>query len=385
MQIARAAGLRATRGFAAEATGTAYEEARVLATAAGDSNALITTLNGLYAYHLVRAEHAQARPVAEELLRLATQLGDATHQMLAHRALGAVLFHTGSADAGRSHLEQSLAAYDPEKHARLATLLGTDHAETAMSFLSLALWVLGRPDQALRMQLGALAHAERLGHLHSIAQALTYLCFVRLLRREPAAAEESAVRLVALADEHSFPLMAATGRFWAAWALSKRGDLPLGIERMEQAAADWWATGAQTYRSFAETVMAEARLAVGDLDAAGLLLQAASARVAASDERWAEPELMRIRGELERARGDEEAALGLFHAAIDRAATLGAPMWRCRAAASLARCLMATGRTAEARDALAPLLDEMPEGPDTQDVTEVKDILRSAGSAPSAL
>ena len=63
---------------------------------------------------------------------------------------------------------------------------------------------------------------------------------------------------------------------------------------------------------------------------------------------------------------------------------LGAPMWRLRAATSLARCLVASGRAAEARDMLAPLLTEMPEA-ETPESIELKDTLRAAGDAPSAV
>ena len=378
IQLARAAALRATQGFAAPATGAAYTEARELALAVADSNRLITALNGLYAYHMVRAEHAQARPVAEDLVRLADQLRDETHQMIGQRALGAVLFHIGSPEIARGHLEKSLQAYDPEKHAHLATLLGTDHGETAMSFLSLALWVLGQPDQALAMQLGALAHAERLRHLHTIAQALTYVCFVRLLRRESAEVRESARRLVTLSDEHSFPLMAATGRFWEAWAIAEGGDSSLRVHQMEQAAAAWWGTGAQTYRSFAETLIADARLRAGDVDGAARLLQIASDRTTDSDERWAEPELLRVRGELALARDDTSGARALFESAVACAGMQRARMWSIRAATSLARCLTSEGRPAEARDLLAPLLSTVDEGRATLDLVEAQHVLQTA-------
>jgi class 3 adenylate cyclase/predicted ATPase len=385
MQVGRAAALRATRGFAAAITGEAYMDARALAVAVGDSNALITALNGLYAYHMVRAEHSHARPVAEGLVHLADQLGDPTHQMVGHRALGAVLFHIGNPESGRTYLERALAAYDPEKHSRLAPLFGTDHAETVMSFLSLVLWVQGRPDQALSMQLGALAHSEQLGHLHTLAQALTFLCFVRLLRREPGGVLEAATRLVAMSDEHSFPLMAASGRFWGAWAVSERGDRVRGIRNMETAAGAWWATGAQTYRSFAETLMAEAYLRSGDLDGSGRLLQTASDRIAASDERWAESELLRVRGEHARASGDSADSLRLFQTAMDCAAKQGAHMWSLRAAQSLCRHLLAERPDADIHTILAPLLAAIPEGADTADVIEARQLLGLAGDAPTSI
>jgi predicted ATPase/class 3 adenylate cyclase len=377
MQISRAAALRATQGFAASMTGDAYTDARALAVALGNANALITALNGLYAFHMVRAEHAQARPVAEELVRLADELGDATHQMVGRRALGAVLFHTGHPERARASLEQALAAYDPETHASLAPVFGTDHAETTMSFLSLSQWVLGRPDQALATQCGALAHAEQLRHLHTIAQALTYTCFVRVLRREAAAVHEAADRLTRLSEEHSFRLMEATARFWRGWSVAEHGDFRRGIAQMEQASTAWWSTGAQTYRSFAETLMANAKLQAGDLDEADALLRLASERIAASDERWAESEVLRVRGELARVRGDGATAAVLFRSAIACAAAQGARMWQLRAATSLARCLRDQDRAREAREALVPVLDGVTEGDATRDLQDARDVLGS--------
>jgi predicted ATPase len=255
--------------------------------------------------------------------------------------------------------------------------LGTDHAETAMSFLSLALWVLGRPDQALAMQKGALTHSEWLEHLHTIAQALTYMCFLRVLRREPDAVIDTATRLIQLADEHGFPLMAATGRFWRGWAMADAGALEEGVAQMEDAATAWWATGAQTYRSFAETLMAEARMRAGDFDGAGHLLIQADERIKASDERWAEPELLRLQGELQLARSPSaaETAAALFRAAAECAERQGAIMWQLRATTSLARVLRTRGRTTEIEGLMTPLLQRVTEGGDTRDLKEARELL----------
>ena len=241
--------------------------------------------------------------------------------------------------------------------------------------------MLGRPDQALATQLGALAHAEHLRHLHTIAQALTYLCFVRLLRREPEGVRDAANRLVKISDEQSFPLMIATGRFWLGWSVAEQGNLSLGMAQMEQAAGEWWATGAQTYRSFAETLMAAARLRAGDIEGADQLLQAASERVAASDERWAEAELLRVRGEHARARGDVRTAHVLFRSAFDCAVRQRAPMWTVRAATSLGRSLIAEGRASDARDLLAGVLAGISEGATTRDLEEARRVFEVAGAS----
>jgi predicted ATPase/class 3 adenylate cyclase len=348
LQLARASALRAVKGVAAPATGQAYEHAVTLARRLDDPAQLIPALNGLYSYRMVSGQCDQAAAPAHELLRVAHERGDAVYEMIGHRAVGAVAFHVGEPRSARQHLQQALAPYDAERHARLAVLLGIDHKVTASNFLSLTLFVLGEPEAALQCQREGLAHAERLDHAHSHAQALVFGCLLLALRGDWQQLPPWAERVIVLGQRRGFPLMEGGGRFFlgAARAFGGAGPQALrhGLAVMQQGSELWWGTGARNYRSYCELLMARATAALGQADAARGYLEAAQQGMAQTGERWAEPEMLRVQGELLHAR-DEAAGLRLLKQAQDVARRQGAEGWRQRAAASLAQLQAGAGTT----------------------------------------
>jgi hypothetical protein len=50
---------------------------------------------------------------------------------------------TGNIAAGRAHLDQAIALYDPAEHRPLATRFGQDVGMVILSYRSIALWLLG--------------------------------------------------------------------------------------------------------------------------------------------------------------------------------------------------------------------------------------------------
>lgn len=313
LQILLASALRAGQGVAAPATGSAYERASALARTLGDHQRLIPALNGLYAYHLVRGRCDEALAPAQQLLDAARAHGDALFEMIGHRAVGAVAFHVGDPATARHHLEQGLAQYVPERHAPMAMVLGIDHKVAASNFLSLTLTAQGEEATAVSVQRESLDWADRLGHDHSTAQALIFYCLMLAVQDNWQAITPLAERVTELGQKRGFPLMESSGRFFlaAARAMGEQahGELPV----MQEAATQWWATGARNYRPLVELILARVQVQVGDGQAARRLLRAAHGGVAASGERWIEPELWRLQGELlpEHREADLKRALSL--------------------------------------------------------------------------
>jgi class 3 adenylate cyclase/predicted ATPase len=302
LQVMRASALRAVRGVAHPATGEAYERAASLARALGDTARLIPALNGLYAYHMVSGGCDAAMAPAQALLQVAREQHDAMYQMIGHRAVGAVAFHIGDPRTARTHLEQSLAAYDPERHKALAVMQGIDHKVIASNFLALTQFVLGEPDAALACQQAALAHAEQMDHAHSKTQALVFGCLLLTLRGDWPAIPAWAERAIELAQRRGFPLMEGGARFFLgaaqAFGGSDRHALQAGLAAMQDGAELWWGTGASNYRAYGEVLMAQAHAALGDLESARAMLRASAECIAKTGERWAEPELWRVEAEL---------------------------------------------------------------------------------------
>jgi len=253
--------------------------------------------------------------------------------MIGHRAVGAVLLHTGRFVEARRHLEKALAAYDADAHRSLAYTHGTDHAETTSCFLSLTLWALGEEREAEALQGRAIAHSEKIGHAHSLTQALAFDCLRRVVAGELAGVPARAHRVLELSSVHWFPLFTAAARFWLAIAQQPRTEATL--QEMHRATEAWWGTGAAGYRPCTEALMAEAHAEVGDLGGALELIARAEVHQAESDERWTEPKVLRIKARLLAASSRGADARRCLEEATRVARAQGATVWEKRLRAAI--------------------------------------------------
>ncbi|WP_395700874.1 AAA family ATPase [Aquabacterium sp.] len=345
LQVLRLAALRASQGVAAAATGAASERAVELARALYDEGAMITALNGLYAYHMVRGQCAAALAPARQLLSVARTNADPTIEMISHRALGAVAFHVGDPVTARAHLQRALAMYDHQRHAGLAHAQGIDHKVMAGNFQALTLFVLGEEESAQALQDELIAHAEATGHAHSLAQSLIFGCLLLSLREQGPSLAALAERTEQVGREHGFALMAGGGMFFRGAALLHQGQAEAALPLMRDGAAAWWGTGARNYRAHGEMLMAQAEAALGRLDDARTLLLAAHEGIALTGEVWAEPELRRIEALLLRPAEGRAASQRRLTEALALAERQGARMWQQRIAAAVAA--LGCGRTGQ--------------------------------------
>src|SRR5215471_5747880 len=96
MHIALGVSLRATKGAAAPEVEQTYTYARQLCERLDDPHHLFTVLRGLWVYYLNRPELQTAYALGEQLLTLAQQVQDSAMLVVAHRVLGATVYHLGA-------------------------------------------------------------------------------------------------------------------------------------------------------------------------------------------------------------------------------------------------------------------------------------------------
>ncbi|WP_217360279.1 AAA family ATPase [Ruegeria sp. HKCCA5463] len=375
IQTLRAGVLRSTAGIAADETGAVYARIRDLCNRLGETEQLFPVLNGLYAYHLVRGEYDLAKDVAAQLLDLSKLTDETHHIMIAHRAMGAVLLHIGQQDAAYAHLRQALRLYDPQQHSRLAYVYGTDHAAITSCFLSMTVWLRGEPDRALEIQHQAISAAQKLNHAHSLAQTLTYLCMLHLLRREPEHVYDVAARLEELATKHTFPFMTLTANVWRCWADAQIKPGPETIRAMRDASEAWWASGAGNYKPVFLTALAEASLKANDPKAAQRLLDEAREQQVLTNEAWAQPETDRIQALV---RSMDTAADDLFTEALETARKQQARMFELRTAVDYVQTCDRFGCSPASPLDLGKILATIVGGAQTRDVARAMSLLNQS-------
>ena len=240
-----------------------------------------------------------ARELGERLINLAQSIHDLDILLAAHNGLGTALPFRGELHAARTHLEQSLALYDPHQTPRPRLLLWDEPQADSLAHLAHVLWLLGYPEQALQRGHEALsvAQAQEPVHAFTLAHVANLIAVVHYLRREERLAQERAETARRLCERAWVCRGVGRGTILWGWALVVQGQAE-GLVQMHQGLAAYQATGAEVWRPYYLALLAEA-YGTGGQSAEGLrLLTEAPAVVDNSGEHWWAAELYRLRGEL---------------------------------------------------------------------------------------
>jgi predicted ATPase len=240
---------------------------------------------------------------------------------------------------------------------------------------SLALWLLGYPDQAARSADEAVALAQSLKHIPSLAHALMWKCSVcDLPRRENASARECANNLLALATEQELTLYLAVGTIIRGWTLVHEGGVAEGLTALHRGFTSYCEIG-KLFRPYFGAVFADALLSANALDDGMAVLTEAIRLAEESSESFWLAEILNLRGKFLLLAGRKGEARSSYQQAYDLAQRQSAHSLQLRAAASLASVSCGEGKRAEARELLAPIYGWFTEGFETPDLKETKALL----------
>ena len=248
---------------------------------------------------------------------------------------------------------------------------------TAHAYLSIVLWYLGYPDQALKRNNEARELASKLSFPFSLAFAHCHAAMLHSYRREAPVGQAQAETAIELSREHGFPSWLTYGTMMRGWALVEHGKLEEGVSRIREALTSWQRPGVQLAQSLFLGVLAKGKAGVGDVEEAQSILTDTFAYVAKSHEEFFAPELHRLMGEVSLQQSPNNAldAEFSFQKALEVSRRQEAKSLELRAAMSLARLWHQQGKSNEAHQLLAPIYDWFTEGFDTPDLKDAKVLL----------
>jgi predicted ATPase/DNA-binding winged helix-turn-helix (wHTH) protein len=370
--------LIATEGYAAPDVGSVYRRARELCNRLETTTEVSQVLWGLWTFHTLKAELSTALEIAGEFLRLAERVDHPELAMRGHWSLEITFTHRGDFGPALQHFEKALALYDPGRHGDDAIVDALDPGVAMRCFAAWSAWCAGQPDRGLALIQESVALARELADAHGLAHALDGAAILHQLRRERRLAEQHAEAALALSDEHGLVLYHAMARIVRGWARIGRGDDEGAADEIREGLAAWRSTGARLMCPHYLALLTEALPPAAD-DQALRLLDEALTLVESTGERSHEAELHRLRGErlLSRARDSAsvEAAEACFEQALAIARRQQAQSFELRAAISLARLHRGQGKSAGARDLIAPIYERFDQGLDTLDLREARSLL----------
>ncbi len=287
-------------------------------------------------------------------------------------------FFRGELISCRDHTVKGGHYYDSLDHRAHKFLYGGhDPGVCGLSFQTLALWLLGYPDQALVSSEAGLSLGRELAHPNSLSQALAFASILNRLRRDSDMSGTMAEAVITLCREHELDMFLRWGEIMAGAALADDGRTEEGIARMRAGLSAIREAGARVHFPFFCATLAEALGRAGEPQEALALVDEAQSIMDRDGEIYFQAEILRVRGELLLIRSvrNRSKAEASFQAALKLAREQKVKSLELRGATSLAQLWGKNKRRAEAHDLLSPVYARFTEGFDTPDVKEAKALL----------
>jgi class 3 adenylate cyclase/tetratricopeptide (TPR) repeat protein/ribosomal protein L40E len=373
----------ATRGYAAPEVGPVFQRAREICVTVGEPQQQFAMVFGNFAWRIVRGEMDLALVLANEALAVAEKYDDPGMWMEALFLLGVALFYRGDFAGARDQYEKALALHDDRDRNRLwAARVGEDAGVTHRCYLALALWHLGYPDRALKVNREARELARSIEHPFSLAYAQHHASWLYQLIRMPSETLLFSDEQMRTSAEHGFPLFKATGSIYHAAGQLLQGNAAKAAAALEGGLDAYRATGAGLALPYYLGLLGDAFIQTGNTGEADSMLDEALTAAQTSGDRCHEAELHRLKGELAQREGVQPEVLGQhFSRALDIAKEQGSKAWELKATISLARVQARHGRRTDAGEMLGNLYNSFIEGFCTPDLREAKTLLAELQSA----
>jgi class 3 adenylate cyclase/tetratricopeptide (TPR) repeat protein len=375
--------LRATKGWSVDSVKRAYTRALQLCKESGLDEHTLPAVFGLWTWHFLRAALGEAQALAEHLVNTAENADDSVFKVLALEASGFTLFARGKFTAAHAVLKRSISMCEDSKAAAYLDLSAQDPRVHVRLYDGMALWLLGYPDQALRICAEARRYADASQHPFSEAMARTISLRVHQFRGEAAVVEREANAAIALCEEHGFVHYLAMALILRGWASAQQGEFEKGIAGIQDGLEKQRATSASLYESYALGLLADACIKNERYGQAFSFLDQAKLRLdEENSERFYAAEIYRLLGETYlRSRQDLDQAERYLGKGLKIAREQKAKSLELRLCVSIYDLYELRQNADKYRSQLGEIYGSFSEGLDTTDLVGAKARLKRAESA----
>ena len=374
LQMCLATALAPTKGYSDRQTGEAFMRAQELCQAVDDEESLFPIYLGLHAFHVVRGEFDKSSEIAATSLKLAERLPTPQPMIFSLCTSGFNNWWLGRLHRALQWFEKMIALEDREKPESVAAQYGEEPGLSGRCIMALVLWKLGYPDRALEISNNALDSARQLAHANTLAIGLLFSCLQYHVRGDPRSVGRFAEEAIAYSEEQRLPQWHTWARVYRDTATIAMGDNDLASLR--SAIEDSHRMG-PAFRPYFLACYADCCRMLGEVAEGLNALDQAMATHAETGEAWWLPEIHRLRGDLHLATdsGRESEAESAYSSALDISRGQETKSLELRAAHSMAQLWHGQGKSAEARDLLAPVYGWFTEGFGTTDLKNAKALL----------
>ena len=371
--------LRAIKGWSTDTVKHAYLRALQLSKETGLDEHILPAVFGLWSWNFVHGSLGEAQTLAEHLLESAENVGNSVYNILAHEAVGFTLFAQGRFAAAHAKLERCVSLCEDCKSAAYLDLSAQDPSVHVRSYDSMALWLLGYPDQALRLCLEARRYADTSRHPFSEAIARTIGLRVHQLRGDAVVVAREASNAIAVCEKHEFVHYLAMALILRGWASADQGEFEKGIAEIQEGLEKLRATGALLLESYALGLMADACVKNKRYGQAfDALEQAQSTLNGENSTRFYAAEIYRLLGETHlRSNQNLDQAEHYFCKGLEVAREQKAKSFELRVCLSMCELYELRSGADQCRSQLGDVYASFSEGFDTPDLVRAKARLES--------
>ncbi len=351
-----------------------YARARDLCAAVGDENELFPIVWGFWIIHMARADVAEWRKAAAELLDIAERTDDPMMLVQAHHASWGNPF-LGDFVVQLEHVERGLSGYDRAKHSKFAPQYGGhDAGVCGHGHRGVALWATGYPERSGASFAAAVALADEIGHAPSKAHSLLMGAWQPIFGSDWAEVLRVTDAAMAISNEVGLATWTDILAVLRGWAVVSLGESDDGLEEMRRG-LEGATLSSSVGSATCHALYAEALCLTGATEEALAQLHTALPLMEERGEGLWKANAMALAGDLLVARGLPADAEASYRSGIDVARAQSAKMWELRVATRLARLLKQQGNSIAARELLTPIYDWFTEGFETKDLRDAKGFL----------
>jgi TOMM system kinase/cyclase fusion protein len=371
--------LMTIHGYASAEVEPTFTRALEICTKLGDPDGLFQAINGLWGFHVVRADTTRTRELAREQAQLAEQTGRPYQKMAALHSAGVTAFYAGELGAAWPALDRAQKLWEalpPKEWARL-----TSAVQSPTSIPCYVTWcqlLSGRPDSAVRFFEGTLERIRKRGNPYLLVETLNHGIAVWHDLGEPSVVRHFADEVIVLCREHGFGLWRPVAESARGWSRVLDGEVEEGLRELARGFEAYRRTGARTPLAYRTAYWVEALLAAGRVEEGLAKVEQCLDEFAGNLDRFYDAEIHRLRGELLRRSGEPERAAESYRIARDLARRQGARWLELRACLAAARQARDEGHVDGARADLEALVQSLTEGAETRDLREARALLNAS-------
>ena len=310
------------RGYTDPVVLTAFERALAYASELDDRTLAAPAIRGIWAHYTVIGDHRKAETIVGDLEELSAQAGDPSLRIEAELAHASTAFWRGHVAEAAEMIARVLESMDDAPR-RPATLTVQHPKVGALSYLSLARWYLGFPEQAERVGREAVDLASTIRHPFSIAFANGFYAVLQTYLDKRDRARQSAAQTIETATRYGFPFWNGIGTVMKAWSESEADPLR-AIAIIRQALSGLQRAGVQIWTSYPSALVADLMIRNAQVEEGLALIDSVTARAEQGDEGYFLPEIQRIRARCLQASGRSAEAARVRAEALELAKRQGA-------------------------------------------------------------